>query len=72
MAGLVRGSYGRLLAVLAAPSADIPAAEDAIGDALERALTRWPVEGIPANPEAWVVTVAATACATGGNRMPTA
>ena len=58
MAELARGSYGRLLAVLAAPTADIPAAEDAIGDALERALTRWPVEGIPANPEAWVLTVA--------------
>jgi RNA polymerase sigma-70 factor, ECF subfamily len=58
VAELVRGSYGQLLAVLAAPSADIPAAEDAIGDALERALTRWPVDGIPANPEAWVFTVA--------------
>jgi predicted RNA polymerase sigma factor len=58
VAELVRGSYGRLLAVLAAPTADIPAAEDAIGDALERALTRWPVEGIPANPEAWILTVA--------------
>jgi predicted RNA polymerase sigma factor len=58
VAELVRGSYGRLLALLAAPSADIPAAEDAIGDALERALTRWTVEGIPANPEGWVLTVA--------------
>ena len=58
MAEVVRGSYGRLLALLAAPSADIPAAEDALGDALERALTRWPDEGIPANPEAWVLTVA--------------
>ncbi len=44
--------------MLAAPSADIAAAEDAIGDALERALARWPDEGIPANPEAWVLTVA--------------
>jgi RNA polymerase sigma-70 factor (ECF subfamily) len=58
VAELVRGSYGRLLAVLAAPNADIPAAEDAIGDALERALTRWPVDGVPANPEGWVLTVA--------------
>jgi predicted RNA polymerase sigma factor len=58
VAEVVRGSYGRLLAVLAAPNADIPAAEDAIGDALERALTRWPVEGIPANPEGWILTVA--------------
>lgn len=58
MAELVRASYGRLLAVLAAPSADIAAAEDALGDALERALARWPDEGIPDNPEAWVLTVA--------------
>ena len=58
MAELVRQSYGRLLAVLAAPSRDIAAAEDAISDALERALTRWPDEGMPANPEGWVLTVA--------------
>jgi predicted RNA polymerase sigma factor len=58
VAELVHNSYGRLLAMLAAPSGDIPAAEDAIADALERALTRWPAEGLPANPEAWVLTVA--------------
>jgi predicted RNA polymerase sigma factor len=46
------------LAVLAAGSGDIAAAEDAVADALERALTRWPVDGIPANPEGWVLTVA--------------
>jgi RNA polymerase sigma-70 factor (ECF subfamily) len=51
-------SYGRLLALLAAPSGDIAAAEDAIADALERALTRWPADGVPANPEGWVLTVA--------------
>jgi predicted RNA polymerase sigma factor len=51
-------SYGRLLALLAARNGDIAAAEDAIADALERALTRWPVDGIPANPEGWVLTVA--------------
>ncbi|MGH3555804.1 MAG: RNA polymerase subunit sigma-70, partial [Mycobacterium sp.] len=39
-----------MLALLAAPSGDIPAAEDAIADALERALARWPAQGIPANP----------------------
>lgn len=44
--------------MLAAGTGDIAAAEDAIADALERALTRWPAEGIPANPEGWVVTVA--------------
>ena len=58
VAELVRTSYGRLLAVLAAPSGDIAAAEDAIADALERALVRWPADGIPTNPEGWVLTVA--------------
>jgi RNA polymerase sigma-70 factor (ECF subfamily) len=58
VAELVRASYGRLLAVLAAPSGDLPAAEDAIADALERALTRWPAEGVPRHPEGWVLTVA--------------
>ncbi len=51
-------SYGRLLALLAARNGDFAAAEDAIADALERALTRWPVDGIPAKPEGWVLTVA--------------
>ena len=55
---MVGTSYGRLLALLAARNGDIAAAEDAIADALERALTRWPVDGIPANPEGWVLTVA--------------
>ncbi|MCW2686261.1 MAG: putative polymerase sigma factor containing a repeat domain, partial [Mycobacterium sp.] len=58
VAGLTRDSYGRLLAVLAAPTRDITAAEDALADALERALARWPQDGIPANPEGWIVTVA--------------
>jgi predicted RNA polymerase sigma factor len=55
---LTRDSYGRLLAFLAAPTRDIAAAEDALADALERALARWPDDGIPANPEGWLLTVA--------------
>jgi len=58
VADLIHDSYGRLLAVLAAPTRDIAAAEDALADALERALLRWPDDGIPANPEAWLLTVA--------------
>lgn len=53
-----RASYGRLLAVLAAPTGDIPSAEDALSDAFERALTRWPSDGVPDNPEGWLLTVA--------------
>jgi predicted RNA polymerase sigma factor len=53
-----RASYGRLLAVLAAPTGDINAAEDALADAFERALTTWPRQGVPDNPEGWLLTVA--------------
>ncbi|HET7667254.1 MAG TPA: DUF6596 domain-containing protein [Mycobacterium sp.] len=55
---LTRDCYGRLLAVLAAPTRDIAAAEDALADAFERALIRWPDDGVPANPEGWLLTVA--------------
>jgi RNA polymerase sigma-70 factor (ECF subfamily) len=58
VAQVARDSYGRLLAVLAAPTRDIAAAEDALADALERALARWPDDGIPVNPEGWLLTVA--------------
>jgi predicted RNA polymerase sigma factor len=55
---VARASYGRLLALLAAPTRDIPAAEDALADAFERALATWPVAGVPGNPEGWLLTVA--------------
>ncbi|MBB5160235.1 DUF6596 domain-containing protein [Mycobacterium sp. AZCC_0083] len=58
LAGVVRESYGRLLALLAAPGRDIAAAEDALADAVERALTRWPDDGVADNPEAWLLVVA--------------
>ncbi|MFV8052206.1 RNA polymerase sigma factor [Mycobacterium sp. 48b] len=55
---VVGQSYGRLLALLAAQCRDIAAAEDALADAMERAVGRWPGDGIPDNPEAWLLTVA--------------
>lgn len=58
VAAVVRRSHGRLLALLAAPTGDLDAAEDALADALERALARWPADGVPNNPEAWLLTVA--------------
>lgn len=58
LAQVVGQSYGRLLALLAGQSRDIAAAEDALADSLERALQRWPHDGVPANPEAWLLTVA--------------
>jgi predicted RNA polymerase sigma factor len=55
---VARESYGRLLALLAAPTGDIVSAEDALADAFERALAGWPTSGIPDNPEGWLLTVA--------------
>jgi RNA polymerase sigma-70 factor (ECF subfamily) len=53
-----RDSYGRLLALLAASTGDLAAAEDALADAFERALRTWPAQGVPGNPDAWLLTVA--------------
>lgn len=53
-----RDSYGRLLAILSARTHDIAASEDALADAFARALERWPADGIPAQPDAWLLSVA--------------
>jgi RNA polymerase sigma-70 factor (ECF subfamily) len=53
-----RDSYGRLLALLAASTSDLAAAEDALADAFERALRTWPSQGVPASPDGWLLTVA--------------
>ncbi|MCE5288702.1 MAG: RNA polymerase subunit sigma-70 [Nocardiaceae bacterium] len=58
VSAVVSRSYGRLIALLAAPTRDLAAAEDALSDALERALVKWADDGIPDNPEAWLLTVA--------------
>jgi RNA polymerase sigma-70 factor, ECF subfamily len=55
---VARTSYGRLLALLASPTGDIELAEDALGGAFAQALATWPETGVPANPEAWLLTVA--------------
>jgi RNA polymerase sigma-70 factor, ECF subfamily len=52
-----RESYGRLLAYLA-PRCGLDAAEDALADAFAAALERWPHDGVPQNPEAWLLVVA--------------
>jgi RNA polymerase sigma-70 factor (ECF subfamily) len=53
-----RESYGKLVAFLAARSGDVPGAEDALADAFAAALTTWPAQGAPANPEGWLATAA--------------
>ena len=53
-----RESYGRLLAFLAARTRDVAGAEDALAEAFASALQAWPVDGVPDNPAAWLLTVA--------------
>jgi len=53
-----RDSYGRLLSILVASSRDIAAAEDALAEAFLAALRTWPENGVPGNPDAWLITVA--------------
>jgi RNA polymerase sigma-70 factor (ECF subfamily) len=53
-----RDSYGRLVAYLAARSGDVAGAEDALSEAFAAALRRWPVDGVPQKPEAWLLHTA--------------
>jgi RNA polymerase sigma-70 factor (ECF subfamily) len=55
---VARRSYGRLVALLAARTRDVAAAEDALADAFAAALVDWPSRGVPEVPEAWLLTVA--------------
>ncbi len=49
---------GRILASLISSMRDFELAEDALQDAILVALERWPLEGIPRNPSAWLTTAA--------------
>ncbi len=51
-------AYPRIVAALIRITGDWTLAEDSAQEALARALTRWPVEGVPANPGGWLMTVA--------------
>ena len=55
---VARESYGRLVAYLSANTHDVGSAEDALSDALIAALGSWPRDGVPQNPEAWLLTAA--------------
>jgi RNA polymerase sigma-70 factor (ECF subfamily) len=53
-----RDEWGRVLATLIRFLGDFDAAEEAVQDAFVVALERWPVDGMPANPGAWLTTTA--------------
>jgi RNA polymerase sigma-70 factor (ECF subfamily) len=54
----LRVLYPRALAKVLAFTRRLPDAEDALQDAIERALSTWPRTGTPESPEAWLVSVA--------------
>jgi len=55
---VARESYGRLVAYLSVHTHDLASAEDALSNALVSALSHWPQDGVPQNPDAWLLTAA--------------
>lgn len=53
---LYRNESGRILATLIRLLGDFDLAEDAMHDAFAAALERWPHDGLPASPRAWLVS----------------
>jgi RNA polymerase sigma-70 factor (ECF subfamily) len=58
---LFRDDAGRAVATLVRILGDIDLAEDAVQEAYVAALRRWPRQGAPANPGAWIQTTARNA-----------
>ena len=53
-----RHAFGRLVALAAARTRNIAAAEEAVAEAFRIALETWPRTGVPSNPEAWLLVTA--------------
>jgi RNA polymerase sigma-70 factor (ECF subfamily) len=51
-----RAESGRILATLIRLLGDFDLAEDAVQDAFAAALDRWPKDGVPENPRAWLIS----------------
>src|SRR6516164_8873445 len=51
-----RSESRRILATLIRLLGDFDLAEDALHDAFRAAVQRWPTEGVPANPRAWLIS----------------
>jgi len=55
---IFRQEYGRTVSVLVRVFGDLDVAEDAVQDAFEAALERWPRDGLPPSPAGWLITTA--------------
>jgi RNA polymerase sigma-70 factor (ECF subfamily) len=58
LARAYRDERARSIAILGRVLGDLDLAEDAVQDAFVRAAERWPRDGIPASPGAWIVATA--------------
>ena len=58
LSAVFREEAGRLVGALVRILGNFEVAEEVVQDALLAALERWPIEGIPARPGAWLMTVA--------------
>jgi len=56
--GVFREEWGRLLAALVRQFGDLDLAEEVASDAVASALRRWPMDGVPRSPAAWLLTTA--------------
>lgn len=55
---LAREDSGRVLALLARRFRDLDLADEAVQDAMAKAAERWPIDGVPDSPPAWLMTTA--------------
>lgn len=55
---IFREEWGRVLATLIGFLGDFDLAEDAAQEAFAVAAQRWPRDGVPSNPRAWLMTTA--------------
>lgn len=58
LAEVVRTEWGAVIARLVARTRRLDLVEDALGEATVRAAARWPRDGVPDNPGAWLYTTA--------------
>jgi RNA polymerase sigma-70 factor (ECF subfamily) len=58
LAVVFRAEHGRVLARLISLFGDFDLAEEALAEAYATAAARWPIDGVPQHPAAWLITTA--------------
>ncbi|WP_415853843.1 RNA polymerase sigma factor [Sinomonas sp. G460-2] len=58
VAAVFREEYGRAVSVVLRTTHDLGLAEEAVQEAFAAAFQRWPAEGLPEQPGAWIITTA--------------